>query len=443
VVYGTPIGAAHLAATSNVAGSFSYSLPAGTVLPAGNHSVTATFTPADGSNYSGGTVSTSIGVTPAPLAIRATDASKPFGAPLPAFGATYGGFVNGDTPASLMAALALATNATQQSAVGAYPIVPSGVSSPNYAITFVAGTLSVTTGATTVTVSSSPAPSGLGQPMVFRAEVYPIAPAAGSPGGTVQFFDGATLLGTAAIVGDSASLTTAGLDAGSHAIEARYLGDGSFANSAGTASHTVNGASSTPTLTVSSSRNPSSAGQSVTLTASVSMSSGPVNGNVQFWDGATMIGTSAISAGKAVLSTSTLTNGSHAVTARFVGSASAPPAISGVFVQAVGTSAWKNRSTTTSVATSANPSALGAAVTITATVVGSSSSVPTSRVLFMINGTVVGDPAGVPVAWVSGTTARASMTVTGLAHGAHNVTVTYLGDTTYKGSTGALTQTVN
>jgi hypothetical protein len=49
----------------------------------------------------------------------------------------------------------------------------------------------------------------------------------------------------------------------------------------------------------------------------------------------------------------------------------------------------------------------------------------------------------VPVTFVSGTTVRAVLPVAALPYGAQKVTVTYLGDSNYKGSTAALTQTVN
>ena len=90
------------------------------------------------------------------------------------------------------------------------------------------GALTVVRGGVTVSVSTSPAPSGLNQPMTFTANVGAAAPAAGTPGGTVRFFDGAALLGSRALSGGIASLTTAGLTAGIHTIEARYDGDASF-----------------------------------------------------------------------------------------------------------------------------------------------------------------------------------------------------------------------
>ena len=91
---------------------------------------------------------------------------------------------------------------------------------------------------------------------------------------------------------------------------------------------------------------------------------------------------------------------------------------------------------------SPNPSPLGTNVALTATVTGSISSMPSGRILFMLDGEVVGDPAGVPVTPLSGSTARATMILPGPAHGRRTVTATYRGDVNYKGSTAQITQTV-
>ena len=441
IVYGTPLGAGQLNASSNVPGTFTYSPVPGTVLAAGTgHALTATFSPTDLTNYAGATIARSIAVAKAPLSIRANDSVKQFGAPLPVFTASAIGFVNGDTFASLSGVVAFATSATAQSAVGNYPVTPSGPSSSNYVITFATGTLTIVRGAVTVSVSTSPAPSGLDQSMTFTASVSATAPAAGAPGGPVRFFDGAQLLGSSALTGGSASLTTAGLNAGVHSIEARYDGDASFETGTGTASHTVNTATATPSINITSNRNPSSVGQSVTLTATLSMTSGPVNGTVQFYDGAALLGTSTTASGSATFTTTAFAAGSHAITVRYPGSASAPPVISGVFVQAVGSSGWKNRATSTAVSASPNPSTLGAAVTLTANVTGSNGT-PAGAVLFMVNGEVVGGP--VTLTTVSGSTAQATFVLPALAGGRHIVTATYLGSSNYKGSTATVTQTVN
>lgn len=66
IVAGTPLGATQLNANANVAGSFVYIPPAGTVLPDGaGQTLNATFTPADGANYTTATASVLITVTPA------------------------------------------------------------------------------------------------------------------------------------------------------------------------------------------------------------------------------------------------------------------------------------------------------------------------------------------------------------------------------------------
>lgn len=93
-------------------------------------------------------------ITKASLTVTADNKSKVYGAALPAFTAGYGGFVFGETPAVLGGALSFSTPATASSAVGTYAITPSGLTSANYAITFVNGTLSVTPAPLTVTADN-------------------------------------------------------------------------------------------------------------------------------------------------------------------------------------------------------------------------------------------------------------------------------------------------
>ena len=435
IVYGTALGAGQLNATASTGGTFLYSPAAGTVPGAGTHTLSVTFTPADTTNYTGASASTTIAVSPALLTVRAVDAVKRFGAPLPALTAAMTGFVNGDSAALLSGTVVLNTAATQGSAVGAYPIVPSGVSSPNYTIAFVNGTLAVVRGSVQVAVVTSPEPSGFEGPMTFTASVAAAAPSAGSPSGTVRFFDGSTLIGIAPVTAGMATLSTAGFDAGIRTIEARYDGDGSFEPGAMSAPHVIRNESQTPALTVTSSRNPANTGQSVTFTATVSLASGLV----EFYDGGALLGTSPISAGRATFTISTLAAGSHAITARYPGSASLPPARSAIFVQAVGASGWKNRASSIAIVAAPDPAVLGDSIVVTADVTGSSGT-PAGRVLFIVDETVVAD---VDLAAVSGTTGRAVVTLPGLAHGRHGISATYLGSSNYKGSTNRVTVTVN
>src|SRR5262249_13917954 len=66
ITYGTALGFAQLNATANVAGTFAYNPPAGTVLGAAAvQFLSLTFTPDDLAHYDPATVSNSIGVLPA------------------------------------------------------------------------------------------------------------------------------------------------------------------------------------------------------------------------------------------------------------------------------------------------------------------------------------------------------------------------------------------
>jgi N-acetylneuraminic acid mutarotase len=65
ITYGTALGASQLNATSTVAGTFSYSAAAGTVLGAGTQTLTVTFTPTDTTDYAAVTASVSIVVNKA------------------------------------------------------------------------------------------------------------------------------------------------------------------------------------------------------------------------------------------------------------------------------------------------------------------------------------------------------------------------------------------
>jgi Bacterial Ig-like domain (group 3)/Beta-propeller repeat len=174
---------------------------------------------------------------------------------------------------------------------------------------------------TTTTLSSSPNPSPYGQAVTFTAVV---TSALGPPpnGETVSFMKGARVLGTGTLDGGSASFTTSALPVGTDYIKAAYGGDSNFAGSTSKAvSQVVSKATTTTALT--SSQNPSNFGQSVTFTASVAPQfTGTVKGTVTFYDGTTALKTVALSGDAAKITTSTLTSGSHTITAMYNGSSS-------------------------------------------------------------------------------------------------------------------------
>src|SRR5262249_5332600 len=76
--------------------------------------------------------------------VLADDTTKVYGDDLPAFTASYSGFVLGEGPDVLEGTLTFSTDATAITPVGNYDVAPGDLSSSNYAITFVSGTFSVT-----------------------------------------------------------------------------------------------------------------------------------------------------------------------------------------------------------------------------------------------------------------------------------------------------------
>jgi hypothetical protein len=114
--------------------------------------------------------------------------------------------------------------------------------------------------------------------------------AAGTPTGTVTFRQGQTVLGTVNLSSGQAIFSTSSLPAGSLSIVAAYGGDTRFAGSTSAPlTQTVNKASTVTTL--GSAPNPSSAGQPVNFTATVTSSTGATsNGTVSFNQGGTTLG---------------------------------------------------------------------------------------------------------------------------------------------------------
>jgi hypothetical protein len=129
-----------------------------------------------------------------------------------------------------------------------------------------------------------------------------------------------------------ATFNTSSLGAGSHSITGVYNGNSNYTGSTSFAlTQTVNKANTTTTLT--SSPNPSNKGQNVTFTATVSPSA--ATGTVQFFDGATSLGTATLTGGKVTLSTSSLSPGSHSITATYSGDANDNGSTSSVLTQTV------------------------------------------------------------------------------------------------------------
>ncbi|GAC1424181.1 MAG: hypothetical protein NVSMB62_21010 [Acidobacteriaceae bacterium] len=132
--------------------------------PIGTYPITGTLTPvglASLSNYNVTYLKGTLTIAPAPLTVTVTDASRPYGAANPTFNSNIIGAANGDT-----FTVAYSTTATPTSPVGKYPITATitGTNMSDYAVTVVAGTLTVTPIPLTVNVASASRPYGTPNP---------------------------------------------------------------------------------------------------------------------------------------------------------------------------------------------------------------------------------------------------------------------------------------
>src|SRR5262245_10248929 len=223
-------------ATSGVTGTPALSTTATTASAFGNYPITAAAGTLAASNYTFAFVNGTLSVTKVGLTITADNKTKVFGAANPTLTASYSGFVNGDSPASLTTPATLSTTATTASPVGAYPITVGGATAVNYSITFVPGTLTVTpaAGTTTVALSASSTSFRFGAPLTLTATVS--AAGGGTPTGSVTFMDGsAVLAGPIALSGGVASFSTSSLPIGGHSVKAVYGGSASFTGSTSSA----------------------------------------------------------------------------------------------------------------------------------------------------------------------------------------------------------------
>jgi YD repeat-containing protein len=281
---------------------------------------------------------------------------------------------------------------------------------------------------TSTSVSSSvTGTAGYGDSVTFTATVTAAGSGSGTPGGTVDFYDGASWLGSGSVDGSGqATYSTNLLDPGTHSISASYGGDDHHTvSSSSSLTQEVRAATSTTLGT-------STSGMSVTLTATVDgiIYSGTPTGTVTFKDGSTTLGTGTLSGGVATYTVTTLSTGSHSYTAVYGGSGTYSGSTSSAEVAAT---------TTTSVSSSVTgTAAYGEEVTFTATVTpaGSGSGTPGGYVDFYDDSTFLGSAS-------VNESGQATYSTSSLAPGTRSITAHYLGDDHHTISTSSsLTQEV-
>jgi hypothetical protein len=191
---------------------------------------------------------------------------------------------------------------------------------------------------------------------------------------------------------------------------------------------------SSTTTSLSSSATTAPAGQSVTLTATVtSGTAGSITGTVTFMDGSTTLGTGTVgSNGQATVSTSSLAVGSHSITAVYSGNTSYAGSTSSALSETI-----NQATSTTSVSTSAVSITAGQSVTFTATVVSSTGIAVGGTVTFKDGSTTLGTGT-------VGSNGQATFSTSSLAVGSHTITAVFGGNTNVSGSTSSsLTETVS
>ena len=335
---------------------------------------------------------------------------------------------------------------------------PSPASTPAPAIT-------VAQAATTISVTSSPASPSLNQSVTFTALVTFPSPLTVLPGGTdtVSFSDNGTTL-TSCGSGNPALTATAtanvyqatcqvnSLSGGNHAIIATFNQNSADSNYLTSNNNlTLNIASQSAGVAVSSSQNPSVVNQPVTYKATVSGGTTvQLTGTVTFVaDSTNTLGTCNLTnwssttgqASCSISPVSSLTEGTHSIAANYSGDSSyGSSTINLSPVQTV-----NKASTTIAVVTSTTPSTVNQSVTFTATVTPAftGTTVPSGTVKFTATPTAGSAATPCPSATVS--SGVATCTTSSLTAASYTISATYSGDGNFSAPTsaGTVPQMVN
>ncbi|AFH59450.2 hypothetical protein B2K_01685 [Paenibacillus mucilaginosus K02] len=301
-------------------------------------------------------------------------------------------------------------------------------------------TLNVAQAATTTKIGSDVSSSVYGQQVTLTATVSVNNPGGGMPGGTVIFKNGAEVLGTALLDEKGIAVWTAmaGLPVGSYSsLTAEYAGDERYISSMSEPLQTLTVAKASTSTNLTSSPEKASVGETVTLTATVSVTSpgsGKPSGNVTFKEGADVLGTVTVDgSGKAELPTPKLTQGEHNYTAEFSGDVSFTGSVSSeVKVTA------DLRTTSVLLTSAVTEFVYGERMELTVKVtptVTSTDPTPTGEVVVLSGATELGRGA-------LGANGTAVISLTELVPGTYDLTASYAGDGLHARSVSAFTLTV-
>ncbi len=351
---GAPTGNVLFLADGNVIGAATLTPSGGSAqavleidsLPAGTHSITATY-PGDGDYVASGADAVEQKIVAAAAVVGTTTSVHSTKNP-----STYGELitfsahvaaVDGTVPTGTVQFSVDGTDVGSPVAVdgdgnatsitlaspepGDHLVIAAYTPNAAYALSGDALTQTVAAAGTTVGLTSSNANSNQGQAVTFHATVTTDAVGIGNPGGFVQFrVDGFAFGPAVALDADGAasSNATSSLTPGAHTVTAVYSGDAHFV--AGNKSITQNvGQMATTTALTASSASPTY-GDAVTFTATVTPASnalGAPTGTIKFVEGTTTLATVPAAAvgntAKASFTTSAFDAGAHTVKAVYSG----------------------------------------------------------------------------------------------------------------------------
>ncbi len=200
------------------------------VSASGNYTVVVT------NLYGSATSFVTVTINPASLGVTANNDSKTYNGLgySGGNGATYAGFVNGDTSSSLGGSLSYGGTSQNATNVGSYTIIPAGLTSANYTISYTNGTLTVNPASTAVTVTSLSNPSGYHASAAFTATLP-----ANATGNVVFTSTGGSISTNSLVAGSATSLAITNLARGTNVITVVYLGDGNYVVSTNTLNQIV------------------------------------------------------------------------------------------------------------------------------------------------------------------------------------------------------------
>jgi sugar lactone lactonase YvrE len=280
------------------------------------------------------------------------------------------------------------------------------------------------------TVTTTTNPSTVGQSVEVNGTLQPTPGQTNPPAltGTVTFYDGATILGTAPVSGNYASggpitFTTTG----NHNLTLVYSGDSNYAGVTSTIYvQVVDGNNFTAVAAVTTATNPSTVGQSVQVSGILQPTPGQTNppaltGTVAFYDGTTRLGTAPVNGNYAGGGPITFTTtGNHNLTLVYSGDGNYPSVTSPIYVQMVNANPFP---ATVALTSSASPAFINNSVTFSATVTSSGTPAATGSVAFM-NGTT---PLGSATIINGVATLPAAFPLVNT----YSITAVYSGDTNY------------